>query len=422
MAGRRLVDAAKLFSASKSVAQKHIALRSNQFEVYNKTSTLAKAVKSQTDRVTLTAAAAIALSQRFSEEAPAYARAAAERATGAQHDNIPRRETVEADVPPDTVKDGLEQDHHYDRSSENSAARPPPDEDLEIAQKEAPRRPMPDGTIPTAELTLEQEEKGQDTFTDRSTSEAPKRPLAEDQTEHTTTEDEGIKPIESTESTIPLPRQPRGASTASQEAIPAHANDFQRPTVSAQVQRLQEGLDRDVFYSRSVESQPATSAVSGSQIPSRTATEQRGDEHVEVSQLNQDVYYSASKSGQESPRAVVGNLEQEEVPEGINTDVFHSRKVARMLGSDRFSRKEHLQKQGTGRHPLDDHRPIPKTEDSPAGRANESTKFASPTPSDPKVQPATTSKEMEDFASQLSQDVQSSIAKASEVSHVASVT
>ena len=63
MAGRRLVDAAKLFNASKSVAQKHIALRSSQWDAYNKTSSLAKAVKSQTDRVTLTAAAAIALSQ-----------------------------------------------------------------------------------------------------------------------------------------------------------------------------------------------------------------------------------------------------------------------------------------------------------------------------------------------------------------------
>ncbi|KAL5121705.1 hypothetical protein ACEQ8H_000392 [Pleosporales sp. CAS-2024a] len=71
MAGRRLVDAAKLFTASKSISQKHVALRSTQLDAFTKTSQLAKALKNQTDRVTRTAAAAIALSKRFSEDAPA---------------------------------------------------------------------------------------------------------------------------------------------------------------------------------------------------------------------------------------------------------------------------------------------------------------------------------------------------------------
>ncbi|KAH9872632.1 hypothetical protein J1614_005025 [Plenodomus biglobosus] len=422
MAGRRIVDAAKLFNASRSIAQKHIALRSNQWDAYNKTSTLAKAVKNQTDRVTLTAAAAIALSQRFSEDAPAYAKAAGERATGAQYDPIPRRETVKADTPTEGVKEGLEQDHHYDRSRETTAVEPPPEEELDIKQKDALRRPLPDGTIPVAGLTLEQEERGQDTFSERPVPETPKKPLEEDQGGAGSTSGDGLRPKESTESTIPLPDRPAGSLSQAVEPIPAHANDVQHPPISSRIRKLQEGHDRDVLYSRSVESQPSVSSQPQSQIPAHTGTKQGSDKHVQDGQLNQDVFYSPSKAGQQPAQET-----DDEVPEGINTDVFHSRKVARMLGSDRFSRKEYAERKGSGRHPLDD-RPLPKSsgrhplDDRPLPEVNPPSKssfMSHPQTKDrnqssPYAQPASTTTEMEDFASQLAQDVQKNATVTSE--------
>ncbi|KAI6790326.1 ABC1-domain-containing protein [Hortaea werneckii] len=72
MAGRRLIDAAKLFGASGNVAKQHLAVRRQQWDVYSRTSTLAKAVKNQTDRVTVTAAAAIELAKRFNETGPPW--------------------------------------------------------------------------------------------------------------------------------------------------------------------------------------------------------------------------------------------------------------------------------------------------------------------------------------------------------------
>ncbi|KAI7087724.1 ABC1-domain-containing protein [Hortaea werneckii] len=72
MAGRRLIDAAKLFGASGNVAKQHLAVRRQQWDVYSRTSTLAKAVKNQTDRVTVTAAAAIELAKRFNETGPSW--------------------------------------------------------------------------------------------------------------------------------------------------------------------------------------------------------------------------------------------------------------------------------------------------------------------------------------------------------------
>jgi aarF domain-containing kinase len=413
MAGRRLVDAAKLFNASKSVAQKHIALRSKQWDAYNKTSTLAKAVKDQTDRVTLTAAAAIALSQRFSEEAPSYARAAADRATKTQwtpHENIPRRETMQTEAPVKGVKEGVEQDHHYDRSGRNTVQTPPPTEELEIEQQKAPRSPLPDGTIPSNGLTLEQEEKGKDTFSEWPIPEAPKDPLAQDQGEQVRHEEEGIKPVESTESTIPLPGQPKGASAQPTETIPAHANDLQQAPISPQTEKLQNGHDRDVFYTRSVESQPTTPSQPQTQIPTAAGTKQKSDEHVKDASLNQDVFYATPKSGQEQV--------EDEVPEGVNTDVFHSKKVARMLGSDSLSRKESAESKSSGRHPLDD-RPHPgrhPLDDRPLPSIPPQSKPSAPSTPIQEAQPATTAKEMEDLASQLAQDVQSNTTS-SEVRH-----
>ncbi|KAI7550849.1 ABC1-domain-containing protein, partial [Hortaea werneckii] len=53
-------------------AKQHLAVRRQQWDVYSRTSTLAKAVKNQTDRVTVTAAAAIELAKRFNETGPSW--------------------------------------------------------------------------------------------------------------------------------------------------------------------------------------------------------------------------------------------------------------------------------------------------------------------------------------------------------------
>ncbi|KAK1820451.1 hypothetical protein LTR12_005177 [Friedmanniomyces endolithicus] len=72
MAGKRLLDAAKLVNAGTSVAKQHLTIRRQQWDVYTQTSSLAKAVKNQTDRVTVTAAAAVELASRFNETGPTW--------------------------------------------------------------------------------------------------------------------------------------------------------------------------------------------------------------------------------------------------------------------------------------------------------------------------------------------------------------
>ena len=72
MAGKRLIDAAKLFNAGRSIGKQHIELRKQQWDVYSRTSGLAKAAKRQTDRVTVTAGAAYEIAKRFSESGPSW--------------------------------------------------------------------------------------------------------------------------------------------------------------------------------------------------------------------------------------------------------------------------------------------------------------------------------------------------------------
>ena len=67
MSGKRLLDAAKLASAGRAVGAKHFDLRRAQWRLWTEGSGLGRAVKSQTDRVTVTAGAAWQLARRVGE-------------------------------------------------------------------------------------------------------------------------------------------------------------------------------------------------------------------------------------------------------------------------------------------------------------------------------------------------------------------
>jgi aarF domain-containing kinase len=67
MSGKRILDAAKLASAGRAVGAKHFELRRQQWRVWTEGSGLGRAVKSQTDRITVTAGAAWQLARRVGE-------------------------------------------------------------------------------------------------------------------------------------------------------------------------------------------------------------------------------------------------------------------------------------------------------------------------------------------------------------------
>ncbi|KAK7520924.1 ubiquinone biosynthesis protein-like protein coq-8 [Phyllosticta citriasiana] len=328
MAGRRLLDAAKLLNATRSIAKQHIALRSQQLDVFSKTSTLAKALKDQTDRVTVTARAAAALAQRFNEAAPSYTRDDTS-ASKPQDDTVPRKSTVTGDDTPAGTKAGLEQDHHYGRSERNAAAGPPSKGNLDVKQTEAGRHPLPDGTIPPSHADLRTGSEGFETYSERPTAEPPKDPLANG------AQSESFQPRSSSESTIPTPgtrelssEEARKLQREFESQIPARAADSEGNLTSVPTP--------DVFDSRSGKVSPELSSLPRVKVPKVAADDQDGKQHIaDGGKINPDVYYSSAGTPEPEPipskQAVP--KQDEEVPEGINLDVFHSPRVARMFGA-----------------------------------------------------------------------------------------
>ena len=120
MAGKRLLDAAKLFNAARSVGKQHFVLRQEQWDVYSRTSSLAKAVKNQTDRVTVTANAAYELAKRFNETESSWQPSqSSARSTEGSHST--RNEPEARDVPAEfTAQEGFAGEQSHDDQKPSS--------------------------------------------------------------------------------------------------------------------------------------------------------------------------------------------------------------------------------------------------------------------------------------------------------------
>jgi aarF domain-containing kinase len=246
MAGKRLLDVAALFNASRGVAQQHVALRRRQLEVWNKTSSVAKAVKNQTDRVTETAKAASFLASRLNESPPAYT---AEPSTSTEQTPTSGQERPQYNGSPTRASS---ETPTVDLSSKN---------DKSLSSKEAKR--------------LQRQFERQ------------------------------------------IPSQPAGADDS-------HSND-----------RLVEGHDEDSFYTRSDHGAAPLSSLPRVKIPKHISNVQGNDEHVNAAGINSDTYSSPVVGAPTVGGAIPTRQaiqEQDQISEGVNTELFYSPRIARMLG------------------------------------------------------------------------------------------
>ncbi|KAF9884360.1 hypothetical protein FE257_001873 [Aspergillus nanangensis] len=70
MSGKRLLDVIQVLNVAKAVATKHLAVRQRQLDLFTRTSSLTKGIKSQADGLCMTAKAAAVLANRFNEPSP----------------------------------------------------------------------------------------------------------------------------------------------------------------------------------------------------------------------------------------------------------------------------------------------------------------------------------------------------------------
>ncbi|KAG8623826.1 hypothetical protein KVT40_008802 [Elsinoe batatas] len=368
MSGKRLLDAARFYGALRTVAKTHFAIRSRQLDTFSKTSSLAKAVKSQTDRVTVTAGAAYALARRLSENAPAYSMNGAATSYTADA-SVPRQEAGHTGSQTTSSVVGLEQDHHYKQSEGNSVQEEAPAGNIEVTQEKAQRFPLPDGTIPPggapvgkvpspgqdtlnervreapqnplqhddnqSELDIAQKEAerdaltdgsippkdapigkgpevgGEDTFADRPDPEPQKQPLTQ---QHGA--EPQLKPKGSSQSTIPDPSlAARKAQQLSEMQIPSESANEEPCTTSA-----------DTFVELPRTTATTLSSLPRSKIPQHAETTE-GTESIKGQNINQDVYYTPSPDNRRD------SMLDKDIPEGVDLNVFHSPQVASMINS-----------------------------------------------------------------------------------------
>jgi aarF domain-containing kinase len=299
MSGRRLIDAIRLLHATRSVAKQHLLLRQRQLDVYSQTSSLARAVKSQTDRVTLTAKAAVALAKRMNEQGPTYDYSTAyppprqreSQAKAATDEPIPRKKSVpESHEAVAGSREGIKQDHHYEPAEENATADAPPEGELHVRQEEATTRPLPDGTIPPAGAKLKDTAAREGTFEHELSS-----------TQARDTQREYEAQIPSVTATDPPRRE---------------ANE------------LTKGHDEDVYYKRSTEVNHDYSSLPRAKIPKHAETREGHDSKVDERGINADTFYTPGHD----ENKVAAQEKAEDVPEGVDVNVFRTARVSKMLG------------------------------------------------------------------------------------------
>lgn len=336
MTGRRLLDIAAIFKASQGVAAKHVALRQHQLDVYSKTSSLAKAVKSQTDRVTLTVKAASVLAERFNGPEPDYSTQASQPRKSTQGAPIPSQDGASGTTEGSVKKDGLSQDHFYERPDQNAAADPPPDANLGVRQEKAKRYPLPDGSILPAD-TAEVPERDKYSYNELPQTEPAKAPLADGREET----DEGLQPTLSGRTSIPNPTE--GTDPVIAEKSKTLQRQAEKRTLSQAVELsppahseeldLKADQDWDVFYTPLSSDGRVHSALPRVTVPKNTEDAQESDKHVSGAQINQDVFSSSPSKNEERPVPQAQAVpEQEQLSDEAYTELFHSPRVARMLG------------------------------------------------------------------------------------------
>ena len=137
MSARRAIDLITLFKASKSVTEKHLSLRRQQFELYGKTSSLVKGLELQSSQVTrIVIVAAASLQSNDSRKRSFY-----EPPQRSKDSSDPSKGKAESHSE-EQLRQVIDQDSYDKRSEQNLDKEPLPQKDSNLAT-EAPQNNPP---------------------------------------------------------------------------------------------------------------------------------------------------------------------------------------------------------------------------------------------------------------------------------------
>jgi aarF domain-containing kinase len=308
MSGQRILDAVALLKVSRNIAVKHFDIRYAQAKLYGQSSSVAKAIRRQGLPVLATAVSRFASSQSSSK----------------------------------SRKEGIQQDHFYKPSAENTAAGPTTRGNLPVEQAKAKRNPLPDGTIPANNSPIGAETGDGMSFSKVPAGETAQHPLNSD----------GPPDLQFHSSTKPnlpgsisfdslTPNRARTAQRQSEDQIPTQTAG--PPTSDETAPEFGVEQEQDIFYQPPNTVRPVLSALPRVRVPKIENDVQEGDLHIEPG-LNADVYYHGSRR----------EVDADEPTEDQLSQIFHSPKNARM-----FAQKAKYAPGGVqhGAHPASTKRP-----------------------------------------------------------------
>ncbi|KAK5939966.1 hypothetical protein PMZ80_007384 [Knufia obscura] len=300
MSGKRILDAIALLRATRNVAYNHFAIRVSQAELYSRTSSITKGLA---QRYPVTSSL---ISQRFSQSAYNHN----------TDDNIPHEDKHVGPQVHAKQEAGIQQDHHYERSEDNTTGIVAEEPGMEVEQAKAKRHPLPDGTIPPSGSPIDQEKGDPESENRRPLAEHSRSPLDQ------STQD-AIDPASSGRSTIPNPttdplsaQEARVAQRQSEDPIPSKSAE--PPSEAPEFSVDQE---KDIYYQAPGQAEPVLSALPRMRVPKTENDVQGGDSHI-PKDINADVYYSGTEQGEQAAEPTEEQLNQ----------LFHTPRAARLLG------------------------------------------------------------------------------------------
>ena len=299
MTGKRLLDAAAIFKASRGVAAKHVALRQHEFDSSSRTSSLAKAVKSQTERVSVTVKAASNLAERFNGPGPDHSTQASQSRRPFRAASVLSQDGASGAVEDLKKQSGLSQDYFNERSDTNVSAVIPPDGNLVVVQEKAKEYPSPDGSIPPAE-TSEVPMREKESHSEKPPKKTMKALWADGREET----DRSLQPTSNGRTSIPK------------------SEEGTDPAIAEKAENLQQEAEKQI------------PSQADDKIPKNKNDAQQSDGDVPDAQLNQDVFSSSSSKPKEErvPQAQAVP-EQDKLSDEAYAELFHSPRVARILGA-----------------------------------------------------------------------------------------
>lgn len=285
MSGKRILDALALLKASRNVAVQHFDLRFSQAKSYGQSSSIVKAIRTKGLPILATSVSRFASSQSPSKPS----------------------------------KEGIQQDHFYAASEQNSAAEPAANGDLDVEQAKAERSPLPDGTIPPHNSPIGEEKGDGITYSDVPTGETAQHPVVADAAQNLPLNSSNRPNIsgEVLPNTDLSPNEARKAQRQSEDQIPAKTAE---PPTWDDIHEFGVEQEQDVFFQPPDTVKPVLSALPRVRVPKTENDVQEGDSHIPPG-LNADVYYSGSK------RAAEDEPSEEQL-----SHLFRNPRNARMFG------------------------------------------------------------------------------------------